>query len=237
VKAMKFCLMMYAMLLISGCASMQSMTPQDRANIKKLYVNESVKMPATMFYWDRSRSMAVGIGTGLGAAVGAGSSPSKQATYTAIGAGLGAAAGAQMAIEPSQEMVQTMKENDIDVGRIIRKSLIEQMIYKGKMSIVDSLDAADGIMNISINMYGFGQTQGFSSVLHPTLNVDAYITDKAGRKVWKKTDFITPLNKRNTPAHTFEEYIGNPNLIGEAFRVVGQAVAEWIVETIPESGT
>lgn len=232
-KIMKGILLLCMVALFSGCASTRSMSPHDRLAINTLYVNNNVTLPEKMLYWDRTSSMAVGIAAGLGAAAGGGKSAYRQGAYTGTGVAVGFAVGELLAQGPSQTIVQRMKESGISVGDIVRHELMAAMRANAKMDMAESPESADAVMTVKVNVYGFNQTQGFSSLLYPTLNVSVSIADHTGREVWKQHDFITPLNKRNTVAHTFEEYVGNPALLKEAFTEASKVVAEWLVEKIP----
>lgn len=221
--------------VLSSCASTKTMSSQDRSRIHSVYVSEKIELPEEMFYWDRDRSLALGIGVGVGAAAGSRGSASKQATFIGIGAGVGSVVGEQMAAGPRQQIVQKMADADVDVRKILRNAFVNELQATGKMKSARDEVTADGVLTLKVNMYGFGQTQGFSSVLHPTLNVSASIRDRAGQEIWNKTDYITPHSEKNTVAHTFEEYRRNPTYLREAFSVISKAIAEWIVASIPSS--
>lgn len=227
-------LSMMLVLTLSGCTSFQAMSSADRARIHRLYVSDTVKMPDSMFYWDRARSVAVGIGAGVGVAAGAGSSSSStKGALIGVGAGMGAVVGEQMSHEPSQKILQAMHSSLIDIGALVRQDLMDELVRTGKMELVDEPGKADATLVLEVEMYGFGQTQGFSSILYPVLRVDARIADTADKRVWQKADYIVPLSKKNKKGNTFEEYLQNPRKIRENFSIASKAVAGNIVAELP----
>ena len=49
-----------------------------------------------------------------------------------------------------------------------------------------------------------------------------------GAVLWQKRELVTSVNKQ-TPAHTLEEYLQNPQLLRKAFTVAAQIVCDGLM--------
>lgn len=219
--------------LLAGCSSVK-LSENDRRSIKTVRISHTVPLPDDIFWSDRATSMAIGLGAGAGVAAGmaSGASAAKTGAYTGIGTGIGVVAAAQLAKTPKEAMKNTIATNHIDQGDIFRQSFATSLASGSSFVVTDDQGPADAEVHLSVTMYGFGQTQGFSSVLYPTLSVAADMSTPDGRVVWKDKDFITPLSKQNSQGHTFEEYMGNPELVRATLQNVYSVLSNNLVDDL-----
>lgn len=194
--------------LLVGCAGAptKTMTSEDRASIRTVKVNPDVQMPAEMFFHGRAQSFA------------------------AVGGVIGAVAAGQAAEEPSGQIVATLKEKQISLPEIVRAEFQRAANDGGAIEFSDNPAAPDGELVLAVNMYGFGQTQGFSALLYPAMNVSATLKKKDGSIAWQKTEFATPHNAENKYGHEFKDYIADPELLRKTLTniagIVGRMLAE-----------
>jgi hypothetical protein len=67
--------------------------------------------------------------------------------------------------------------------------------------------------------------------LKPTLGVTGKLLRADGSVVWQKYEYITNLNGQ-TPSHTLDEYLTNPEVIGEVFAVASKIVTAELGQSI-----
>jgi hypothetical protein len=177
--------------VLAGCAGAptQRMSVADRATIKTVTVNPEVQMPQAMFFHGQAQSAA------------------------AVGGLVGALVGAEMAKGPSEQIVAKLKEKQIVLPEIVKSEFQRAAAASGALAFADNAASADGELTFAVNVYGFGQTQGFSPLLYPLMNVSATLKKKDGSIAWQKTEFATPHNSENTLGHKFDEYMANPELL------------------------
>jgi hypothetical protein len=92
--------------------------------------------------------------------------------------------------------------------------------------------AADADLILAVNVYGLGQTQGFSSLLYPLINVSATLKKPDGTVVWQNTDFVTPQNSANTGGHEFQQYLEQPELLRATWVNVSQIVSGMVLDDL-----
>ena len=195
-----------AIVALAGCAGVQ-MSPADRAQIKTIKIRADDRMPNDMFYHSRAQSVAGAFGL------------------------VGALVGLASASDPKAQIIATMKANNIQLPIILQAEFSKAMQSQKEFQVVDGDSSADAEMLLVVNLYGLGQSHGFSS-LYPTLTVSATLRKPDNTVIWQKTDYATPLNKENTGGHEFNEYIGQPELLRATWSNVSGIVSRMLVENL-----
>lgn len=205
------CALFVAAAFLTGCASVPSKTlaTDERAALKTIRVNPNVELPKEMFYHGRAQSFAA-----AGGLVGALVADSLDVTK-----------------EPARAILATMKAKQISLPEIV-KAEFQRAANGGPMKFAENAAQADGELTLTVQMYGLGQTQGFSALLFPTLKLTASIKKNDGTLVWQQTDFVTPLNAENTIGHPVEKYVEQPELLRAAFTNVSGIVSRLLVKDL-----
>ena len=148
-------------------------------------------------------------------------------------AALGGVVGAALYESPKAPALQlrdVMKSNGIDLPSILKREFFAAA--QGTLSQAESAASAQGELTLTINMYGLGQTQGFSALLYPVLNVTATVRKPDGEIAWRHSEFATPLNAENKYGYEFEQYVKQPQLLAKAFANISGIVSRMLVERL-----
>ena len=199
-------------LALAGCAGAPKikMSKDDRESTKTIRIVSSVQMPSEMFFHGRAQSCAMAMGGAVGAAV----------------------CGSQAAKEPKDQILDAMKANDISLPDIVRAEFRKSVTSRDLFTVAEGDQAADADLILAVNVYGLGQTQGFSSLLYPLLNVSATLRKPDGTVVWQNTDFVTPQNSANTGGHEFQQYLRQPELLRATWANASQVVSGMLVDDL-----
>jgi len=197
--------------LLAGCAvgPTVNMNAADRATIKSVTMNTPPTLPAEMFFHGKAQSLGVAVG-GL----------------------IGGVLAAVAAKEPKAQLVDAMKANGIDLPTILKTEFFAATASRRLLTQADSTAAAQGDLTLTINAYGFGQTQGFSSLLYPLLKVTATIKKPNGEIAWQRTDFALPLNSDNKFGYEFEQYLEEPELLRKTLTNISGIVSRMLVDDL-----
>lgn len=199
--------------ILTGCAGVPSVTMSaaDRAQIKTVSMKTPATLPEDMFFHGRAQSFA------------------------AVGGAIGSAMAQSAPNEPKQAILQLLSQHNISVQDILKTEFSNALESQGGLKLQRGEEPANADMSLVINVYGFGQTQGFSALLHPMINVSAVLKKPDGSVAWQKTDFVTPLNDANKPGYEFAEYVQNPELLRQAFTNVSRIVSQMLVKELAET--
>jgi hypothetical protein len=202
-------------LALSGCvgAPAVKISKNDLERVRTIRILPSVQMPAEMFFHGKAQSCAIAVGSGA----------------------LGAAACPKASKEPKEEILDTMKAHDIWLADIVRTEFQKTVTSRGLFTVAADAQVADAELILAVNVYGLGQTQGFSSLLYPVLNVSATLRKPDGTVAWQNTDFVTPQNAANTGGHEFQQYLQNPELLRDTWMNVAQIVSGMLVDDLAKS--
>jgi hypothetical protein len=177
-------------LALAGCvgAPAVKMSKDDLARTKTIRIVSSVQMPDEMFFQGRAQSCAM-----------------------AISGAVAAAACPQASKEPKDEILDAMKANGISLPEIVRSEFQKTVTSRGLFTVAGEGEVADADLALAVNVYGLGQTQGFSK---------------------QNTDFVTPQNSANTGGHEFQQYLEQPQLLRATWANVAQIVSGMLVDDL-----
>jgi hypothetical protein len=195
-------------LAVTGCAGVPSveMSSVDRGRIKDIRVRADSKMPEEMFFHSRTESFAAGFGGVIGAVAVQGASNESKA-----------------------QIIRTMKSSNIDLPTIVKSEFQKALRARGGVNLASDNSPTAAVLTLTVNIYGLGQTQGFSSLLYPLLSVTASLRQPDGKVVWQKTEYVVPLNEQNTGGHEFDAYLANPELLRKTFTNVAAIASRQLV--------
>lgn len=198
--------------ILGACAGAPTVnvTAADRALIKKVNVKSDVVVPADIFFHGRAQSFA------------------------AVGGVIGAVAGQSLAQEPKAQLIDLMKSQGISMQDLLKQEFIRASA-KGPISFAEGASDPNAEVSFVVNIYGFGQTQGFSALLYPMLNVTATMKKPDGSIAWQKTEFASPLNSENNQGYEFEQYTKNPELIRQVLANISGVVSRMLVADLSAS--
>lgn len=192
---------------LTGCATTQQLSEQDRKRIEVVKLNDQVKRPNEMYYF--------GPGASIGFAFGA------------IG---GAIAGASQ-IGPGQEMLAYAEQNGVRIEKIVAQEFSEALRQSGKFKISDKGEANGATINLSVFQFGFSVPNGFSSKLVPVIAYSSEMVDASGNVLWRGSESLSPLGNPvdGIPA---DELRTNPKAIEAAWRAAARHMANNMVQEL-----
>jgi hypothetical protein len=184
------------------------MAAADRASLTTVSMQSAPRLPAEMFFHGRAESAG------------------------AIAGVIGAVLVANAAKEPKEQILETMKTNGIELPTILRTEFFKAAAARGIFSLAETGTAAQGDLSLVVNVYGLGQTQGFSALLYPMINVSATLKKPNGEISWQRTEYILPLNAENKFGYEFEQYRQDPELIRKTFTNISAIVSNLLLESL-----
>lgn len=198
--------------LLAGCAGgpAVNMSPTDKATIKSVTMSTTPALPAEMFFQGRAESFAM------------------------VGGVVGATLAGSVAKEPKAQLLDTMKANNIDLPSILKTEFFGAAKARGLLAQAESPASAQGDLTLTVNIYGFAQTQGFSALLYPLLNVTATIRKPTGEIAWQETAYVTPHNSDNKFGYEFGQYIRDPELMRKTLTNVAGVVSTMLLSPLSD---
>jgi hypothetical protein len=194
------------MTALSGCVSQKPLTKKDKESIRSVSINKEVKMPDDFLYMGPAQA------------------------WGAAGGLIGAVAGKSDERSAKAQIIAVMQEKQIDLKQISREQLEAELLRANVFPSVLS-EGGDTEIKLEVRLWGFVQKNSFSAQLKPTLGITASLVNLNGTVFWQKYDYITAFNDQ-TPEHTIEEYLQNPQLIHEAFNTSAKIISEGLVKDI-----
>ncbi|MBP5954386.1 hypothetical protein ICA16_01790 [Pseudomonas anatoliensis] len=222
-----------ALALLSGCVT-KDLSNEDRQQIKTLKVLPVYVAVDNFKYTSMTQAWGAGLGAGVGAATGMASGASAVGT-TAL-TGVGAVAGTQVADvatgDISRAILNNMKNNDIDLSKLIRQSFAKRIEQERLFTLVGEGEAADAEIEILVSQWGLC-LKNYSTVLYPVIGATASIK-RNGSAVWRNFETVTVFNDANTIAYTPEQYATDPETLRKAFTHVSDLVMNKLVDDLKQ---
>ncbi|WLG53037.1 hypothetical protein [Pseudomonas sp. FP1742] len=230
----KIAVMMFAVLFLAGCAN-QKFKPEYRTQIHTVKVLPVVWQPKQMTYMGREQAWGAALGAGVGAGVGmaAGASNLTKAALGGAGFAAGLKAGDLASMSTVDAILYNMETADINLGELVKKSFEEQLTATGRYKIVGENEPADAQIELTVLNWGFALTQGFSSVVYPTIAVSG-VMKRGEELIWQRNEPITAFNGANTYGYTPLRYRTEPELLRTALAGVSQIVDGYLVKDLNE---
>jgi hypothetical protein len=193
--------------LLTGCASTQKMSEQDKKRIEVVKLNTKVERPKDMYYF------------GPGASIGL--------LFGAVG---GAIAGASN-VAPGSEMLSFAEQNGVRIEEIVAQEFEGALRQSGKLKIVDMAGDSGATINLSVIQFGFSVPNGFSSKLVPVVSFKSEMVDAGGNVIWSARDSVLPLGNpvEGEPADALRS---NAKAIDAAWRAAVKHIARSMVDEL-----
>ncbi|WP_223447850.1 hypothetical protein [Pseudomonas sp. BF-R-19] len=230
----KIAVLMFAVLFLAGCAN-QKFKPEYRTQIHTVKVLPVAWKPKEMTYMGREQAWGAALGAGVGAGVGmaAGASNLTKAALGGAGFAAGLKAGDLASMSTVDAILYNMETADINLGELVKKSFEEQLTATGRYKIVGENEPADAQIELTVLNWGFALTQGFSSVVYPTIAVSG-VMKRGEELIWQRNEPITVFNGANTYGYTPLRYRTEPELLRTALMGVSQIVDGYLVKDLNE---
>lgn len=230
----KIAVLMFAVLFLAGCAN-QKFKPEYRTQIHTVKVLPVAWQPKQMTYMGREQAWGAALGAGVGAGVGmaAGASNLTKAALGGVGFAAGLKAGDLASMSTVDAILYNMETADINLGELVKKSFEEQLTATGRYKIVGENEPADAQIELTVLNWGFALTQGFSSVVYPTITVSG-VMKRGEELIWQRNEPITAFNGANTYGYTPLRYRTEPELLRTALAGVSQIVDGYLVKDLNE---
>lgn len=194
-------------ILISGCATTQNLSDEDRKKISVVRINSNVEKVPNMYY--------LGPGTGALLAFGA----------------VGGAAASAASSEPAKVLQDFAEKNGIFIEKIAFQEIDAAVRESGRLKVSDSVEETAATMNVLVYIYGFTIPQGFSSNLVPVLAISCQLVDAAGKVIWSARDSVQILGNPAAPM-SLEAMRADPKRIEDAWRKASRQIARNIAKTL-----
>jgi hypothetical protein len=194
--------------LLSNCQSTKALSAEDRASIRKVYVNSYVKMPEKPLVQTRGDVWAMVLGGAIG----------------------GAIAGANMSKEDmTQQYLQT---NNIRADQMLRSDFTQHLKKSGIFTVVDSPSQADAQIDLEVQIYGIGQNgNAFSNKYRTFMNAKGTLSKKGGAPLWKNVGYSLALDG-SRPQAALNDLFKNPATMRQHMQLVSQSTAYNLVQKI-----
>lgn len=230
----KIAVLLFAVLFLAGCAN-QKFKPEYRTQIHTVKVLPVSWKPREMSYMGREQAWGAALGAGVGAGVGmaAGASSLGKAALGGAGFAAGLKAGDLASMSTVDAILYNMETADIDLARLVKKSFEEQLAATGRFKIVSENEQADADIQLTVLSWGFAPTQGFSSVVYPTIAVSG-VMKRGDELIWQRNEPITAFNGANTYGYEPLRYRTEPELLRTALTGIAQIADSYLVKDLNE---
>lgn len=230
----KIAVLMFAVLFLAGCSN-QKFKPEYRSQIHTVKVLTVAWAPKEMTYMGREQAWGAALGAGVGAGVGmaAGASNLAKAALGGAGFAAGLKAGDLASMSTVDAILYNMETADINLGELVKKNFEEQLAATGRYKIVGENEAADAHIQLTVLNWGFALTQGFSSVVYPTIAVSG-VMKRGEELIWRRNEAITAFNGANTYGYTPLRYRTEPELLRTALTGISKIVDGYLVTDLNE---
>lgn len=215
--------------LLCGCVT-KGLSVDDRQQIKTLKILPVVVGVDNFKYTSMDQAWGAGLGAGAGAATGMVASASKAGTSALTG--VGTVAGTKVADgvtrNVSQAILDNMQKNNVDLGKLVRKSFEDRIQKETLFTVVADGERADAEVEIMVSQWGLC-LKNYSTVLYPVIGINGFMK-RDGVSVWRDFETVSVFNDGNTQAYTPEQYATDPNVLRTAFTHVSDLVVGKLVE-------
>lgn len=196
-------------LVISGCATSQKMSSEDKQKIKSTQISQSVDKGQVFLLTPGGSSAGLMFGA-AGALATSGSQANEQTTF-----------------------LDYLKRNDISIEKIVQQEFESALRASGKLAIVSAPDASVPTIKLSIPQYGFGVTHLLSSNVVPVLQIKGEMIDaSSGKVVWSASDRMLPSIASPMDAMEWKQLAGDPKQVEEQLRKASKYLSNKLVQSL-----
>ena len=203
----RFSFLLALLFLLSGCATTQNLSDEDRKKISVVRINTNVQKVPFMYYLGPETSGALWFGA-IGGAVSAASS-----------------------VEPAKVLQEFAEKNGIFIEKIAFQEIDAALRQSGKLKVSDSGEATEAIINVTVIQYGFSVPNLFTSNLVPVVTIECEMVDATGKSIWRARDSVLTL-RNPAGAMSLQTMRDDPKRIENAWRVASKRIAGNIAKTL-----
>lgn len=199
---------MSVVMLMSGCASSQKMSDEDKSRIKTARIQNTVQKGQVFLLAPGGASAALMFGA-VGGAASAGSISDAQTAFN-----------------------DYLAKNAISIEAIAREEVERAVKASGKLAITTETDPATPSIQISVPQYGFGVTHLLSSNVVPVLQIKCDMVDGSGKVIWSASDRMLPSIASPMDATAWAQLANDPKLIEAQLRKASKFLADKLVKEL-----
>jgi len=203
----RFGLLLSLLFLLSGCATTQHLSDDDRKKISVVRINSNVQKAPVMYYLGPETSYAMWFGA------------------------IGGAAAAAASGNPGKVLQEFVEKNGIFIEKIAFQEIDAALRQSGKLKVSDSGEPAEATMNVTVIQYGFSVPNLFTSNLVPLVTIECEMVDATGKSIWRARDSVLTL-RNPAGSMSLEAMRDDPKRIENAWRVASKRIAGNIAKTL-----
>lgn len=197
-----------AALIISGCATSQKMSSEDKNKIKAAQMSSTVEKGQVFL-------LAPG-GASAGLMFGA----------------VGGLAGADAIADSQKAFGEYLERNKISIEKLVQEEFQGALRASGKLSVSDSGDSSLPTIKLSVPQYGFGVTHLLSSNVVPVLQIKSEMVDASGKVVWSNSERMLPSIASPMDSKPWAELFADPKQVEDQLRAAAAYLAKKIVQEL-----
>ncbi|MGJ7914026.1 hypothetical protein ACI48D_00910 [Massilia sp. LXY-6] len=207
-KSIRLGIFLVAALMLSGCASTQRLSEADRARARTVAIAPAVQKGQLFLLAPSGANVGLMFGA-VGGLAASGTVDDNQKAFAAF-----------------------LDKNAVSVDAIVRDEFEKVLRDSGKVALAPDSSAALPVISVSVTQYGFGVTHLLSSNVVPVMQMEATMTDSAGKVLWKESERMLPSIASPMQTTTWTQLHDNPKSIEVEWRKAAHYLAEKIVATL-----
>jgi hypothetical protein len=197
------------------------MSKEDRAIIKKIYINEEIKIPLEMTYLEHAV---------------------KQVNSNAAFVIVASIADSVVSSINKEKLYETMYRRSIFIFDIVYQAFLKEVPLRNDFTMVSKKEEADAILNIHVLQYGY-IPDGTSTNIQPIVELKCELQDPTDKILWKSEEkyprlFLFIDSKKNPsikiPPEHASNVVNNHKLIIEHFTLASEQATKDILETLDD---
>lgn len=133
----------------------------------------------------------------------------------------------------AEETAQRMQQAQIDLGVMAREEF-EGALRRAGIGLAGDPTSPSAVFHLDVQQLGLQPGNPYGTSVQPLVDVHATLVDASGRTLWRDRGLVQAAFWTDTPAHEYDEFVANPELLREAFRVAFRLASEDLVASLQE---
>ena len=197
-------LWLLSLVLFAGCTSTK-LSDADRAAIHTVTISQKVEMPSRITYYGPGQI----IGSGFGI--------------------IGAAISLSTSFSTADKLEAALTTNDISVPAILTSAFERELTSSNLFPVTHDPAEADATFYFNVKQYGiFG---GITEPLHGMLWVEASLTNRAGKLIWRNST-QSHGDKKKIPDLDFNQLKDNRDNLWQTFDNPSTSASQELIKTL-----
>lgn len=206
--SIKLALIGMVAVVLSGCASTQRMSDEDRAKVKAAHISSSVEKGQAFVLPPGGAS----VGLMFGAVGGLASSGAIQDAHTAF--------------------TVYLQKNNISIERIVQEEFESALKASGKLEVIASANPSIPTIKMAVPQYGFGVVHLLSSNVVPVLQLSSEMVDGTGKVIWRASDRMLPSIASPMDSVAWADIANSPTEIEKRLRAAAAFLSKKLVSEL-----